>query len=284
MSAAGPQPEALGLIAGMGSFPLDIARSARERGRSVVAVAFHEHTDPRIEAAASQVTWLHPGEVAAVVATLRSAGVRDAVLAGKVPKAALHADPAALRLDAEADRLIGGLGDRGDASILSAVADHLERRGIHLLAQAELVPELLAGEGPLGRTRPTAAQRADIAFGWPIAKAVAGLDVGQTVVVKDRSVIAVEAIEGTDAAIARAGAIAAGACAVKVARPGQDPRFDLPAIGPATLRALIAAGASALACEAGRTVVLDREALVAAADAHGIALVGVAGDRLPEPS
>ena len=188
MGAAGP--EALGLIAGMGSFPVDIARSARQRGRSVVAVAFHEHTDPRIEAVATTVTWLYPGEVGAVVAALRSAGVRDAVMAGKVPKAALDARPQALRLDGDAREILRGLCDRGDASLLAAVAEHLERRGIHLLAQAELVPELLAGEGLLGCTRPTAAQRADIAFAWPIAKRVAGLDIGQTVVVKDRCVLA----------------------------------------------------------------------------------------------
>jgi len=282
MPTAGP--EALGLIAGTGTFPLDIARSARRRGRDVIAIAFHRHTDPRIEAAASQVTWLHPGEVGAVVESLRSAGVRNAVMAGKVPKAALHASPETLRLDADAAGIIGGLSDRGDDSILTAVAEHLERRGIHLLAQTELVPELLAGEGPLGRTRPTPAQQADIAFGWRIAKVVAGLDVGQTVVVKDRSVLAVEAIEGTDAAVRRGGAIAAGACVVKVARPGQDPRFDLPAIGRETARVLIAAGVSALAFEAGRTVVLDRAALVEAADAHGIALVGVAAEQFQEPA
>jgi DUF1009 family protein len=280
MSATGPG--ALGLIAGTGTFPLDIARSARRRGRNVVAVAFHRHTDPRIEAAVSAVTWLHPGEVTAAVEALRSAGVRDAVMAGKVPKAALYGGPDGLRLDAEAARIIGRLSARGDVSLLTAVADHLESRGIHLLDQAELVPELLAGEGPLGRTRPTAAQEADVAFGWSIAKVVAGLDIGQTVIVKDRTVLAVEAIEGTDAAIRRAGGIASGACVVKVAGPKHDPRFDLPTIGSETARVLIAAGVAVLAFEAGRTVVLDREALVAAADARGIALVGVAPERLSE--
>jgi DUF1009 family protein len=282
MSSAGP--ETLGLIAGMGTFPLDIARSARRRGRNVVAIAFHRRTDPRIETAVSAVTWLHPGEVGAGVEALRSAGVRDAVMAGKVPKDALYASPDGLRLDAEAARIIGRLAARGDVSLLSAVADHLESRGIHLLDQTELVPELLAGEGPLGRTRPTAAQEADIAFAWPIAEVVAGLDIGQTVIAKDRTVLAVEAIEGTDAAILRAGGIASGACAVKVAGPKRDPRFDLPAIGPETARVLIAASVAALAFEAGRTVVLDRDALVEAADAHGIALVGVAAGRLPGPA
>jgi len=279
MPSAGP--EALGLIAGMGTFPLDIARSARRRGRNVVAIAFHRHTDPRIEAAVSAVTWLHPGEVGTAVEALCSAGVRDAVMAGKVPKAALCASPDGLRLDAQATRILGRLATRGDDSLLSALADHLESRGIQLLEQAELVPELLAGEGPLGRARPTAEQQADIAFGWPIAEVVAALDIGQTLVVKDRTVLAVEAIEGTDAAILRAGGIASGACVVKVAGPKRDPRFDLPAIGPETARALIAAGAAVLAFEAGRTVVLEREATVEAADAHGIALVGATAGRFP---
>jgi len=231
----------------------------------VVAVAFHGHTDARIEAAASQVTWLHPGEVTAAIEALLAAGVGDAVMAGKLPKAALFANPTSLVLDAE----------RGDDSLLRAVADHLESRGIHLLAQTELVPELLGGRGAMGRIRPTQELREQVAFAWPLAKAVARLDIGQTLVVKDGSVLAVEAIEGTDAAIRRGGALAAGACVVKVARPDHDSRFDLPAIGPETVKALVAARASLLAFEAGKTVVLDRDVLVREADRHEIALLGV---------
>jgi DUF1009 family protein len=268
-------PEALGLIAGAGAFPLVVARSARGRGQRVVAIAFPEHTDPRIEGEAAVVTWLRPGELGAAVGALRSAGARDAVMAGKVPKASLYAEGAALRLDTEARRLLRGVRDRRDDSLLRALADALHERGIRLLPQAQLVPELMAGEGPLGCTRPTPEQVADIAFGWPIAKALAGLDIGQTVVVKDRAVLAVEAIEGTDAAIRRGGAIGAGAAVVKVAKPDQDPRFDLPAIGLATVSTLVEVRASALAFEAERTVVLDREKLPELADAHGIALLGV---------
>lgn len=272
---AGAGSGVIGLIAGQGRFPLDIANAAERSGRNVVAVAFHGHTDARIEAAASQVAWLHPGEVGAAIEALRSAGVRDAVMAGKVPKAALAANPESLLLDAEASAIISRLVDRGDDSLLRALADHLESRGIHLLEQAELVPELLAGRGPMGRTRPTQEQWQQVAFAWPLARAVARLDIGQTLVVKNGSVLAVEAIEGTDAAISRAGALAPGACVVKVARPAQDPRFDLPAVGPETVKALVAARASLLAFEAGRTVVLDREALVGEADRHAITLVGV---------
>lgn len=267
--------DALGLIAGQGSFPLIVARQARRRGRAVVSVAFHEHTDPRIEADSSGVTWLHPGEVAAGIAALRGAGVRDAVMAGKIPKAALIARPNALRLDGEARALLAGVATRADAALLSALALHLESRGIHLIEQTRLVPELLAGVGPLGRVVPDTACRADIAHGVPIALALAQLDVGQTLVVKDRAVVAVEAIDGTDATILRGGRLARGSSVIKVAGGRADPRFDLPAVGPETVRVARRAGVAAIAFEAGRTVVLERDVAIAAADAAGIALVGV---------
>ena len=265
----------LGLIAGGGAFPLDVARSARRQGWDVVAIAFHDHTDPALDETAA-VSWFHPGEVGAALTVLRGAGVRDAVMAGKLPKATLHARADVARLDDTARALLASTDARSDAALLNLVADFLGRSGIRLLPQTALVPELLAVEGLLGRRRPTPAESADIAFGSRVAKAIASLGIGQTVVVKDGCVLAVEAIDGTDATIERAGRIAAGGCVVKLAWPGQDPRFDLPAIGPETVRIAIAAGVAVLAFEAGRTVVLDRAAVVAAADAHDIALLGVA--------
>lgn len=278
-----PSVRVLGLIAGQGTFPLEVARSARTRGHRVVAVAFRDQTDPRIDHAAAEVTWLYPGEVMKGIGALRAAGVERAVMAGKVAKTALFEEPGALRLDARAAELMDRLPDRRDDSILGLVADFLAGQGIHLLGQAELVPEVLAGEGALGETRPTREQWADVAFGWPIAKQIAALDIGQTVVVKDRAVLALEAIEGTDAAIRRGSSFAHGACVVKVAKPRQDPRFDVPTIGLGTAAVLVEARVSLLAFEAGSTVVLDREALVREADAHGIALVGVDPEKLPAP-
>jgi len=269
---------ALGLIAGQGSLPIAVARSARAHGRRVAAIAFHGQTDPGI-ADGVEVTWLHPGEVAAALGALRAAGVREAVMVGKVPKARLLAEPAGLRPDAEALRLLASLRDRRDDSILGALADFLEEQGIRLLPQAELLPELVGGEGVLGRIEPSAAQRADVAFGLPLARVLAGLDIGQTIVVKDGTVLAVEAIEGTDAAIRRAGELAAGGCVIKVAKPSQDPRFDVPTIGPETLAAMRDARAALLAYEAGRTLVVDREPLVARADTLGIALLGVPAEE-----
>lgn len=267
----------LGLVAGQGALPLAVARGARRRGRPVAAVAFRGQTDPALEERA-RVTWLDVGDVGAALAALRDAGARDVVLAGKVPKTGLLSatgSAEALRPDPAGRRLLRGLGDHRDESILRAVAALFESQGLRLLAQAELVPELLAGKGPLGRRRPSAAQRRDLAAGFRLARTLAAHDVGQTVVVKDGAVLAVEAVEGTDAAIRRAGRFAAGACIVKVARPGQDPRFDLPTIGPDTLRAAFDAGASVLGFEAGRSLVLEAAALAREADARGIALVGL---------
>jgi hypothetical protein len=276
-STAGPASgEVLGLIAGQGVFPLEVARTARRRGVRVACVALRDQTRPEIEGAVESITWIYPGEVGAGLAAFRAAGVREVVMAGKVTKSDLFQNPDALRLDANAAGLMNDLTDRKDDTILGKLADFLETLGLRLLPQYALTPELLAEEGVLTHTRPTQAQRADIAFGFPIAKTIGDLDIGQTVVVKDRAVLAVEAIEGTDAAIRRAGAIAAGACAVKVAKPSQDPRFDVPTIGPGTVAVLAEARIAVLAIEAGATVVLERDAVVREADAHGIAIVAVA--------
>jgi DUF1009 family protein len=272
---SGDGAETLGLIAGQGSFPLDMARSARRAGHRVTCVAFRDRTDPRIDGEVDQVVWIHPGEVAVGVAAFKAAGVRNAVMAGKVPKADLIRDPGALRLDDRAADLMRQVDDQLDDTLLGKVADFLETIGIRLLPQASLVPELLGGEGLLGKVQPTVRHEADIAFGLPIAKKLGELDIGQTVVVKDRAVLAVEAIEGTDAALRRAGELAPGGVAVKVAKPRQDPRFDMPAIGLQTLEVLAEARIEVLAYEAGTTFVLERDELVRAADAHEIAVVGV---------
>jgi DUF1009 family protein len=269
------QGEVLGLIAGQGAFPLTVARAAREHGRELVCVAFRGLTDPAIDELLPQVHWIHLGEVLDGIRIFRSAGVGEAVMAGKVPKGLLFGDVSALRLDGRATALMGELRDRQDDTILGKVADFLAVSGVRLLPQWALAPELLVPAGPVGAVDLGPAQRADVAFGFPIAKRIGELDIGQTVVVKDGAVIAVEAIDGTDATIRRAGGIVSGTTVVKVAKPRQDPRFDVPAIGPDTVQCLVQADAAALAFEAGATVVLERAELVRLADAHGIAVVGV---------
>lgn len=265
----------LGLIAGQGAFPLEVARMAKQRGLRVACVALRNQARPEIADCVEQITWIHPGEVAAGLAAFRAAGVREVVMAGKVAKSDLFQNPDGLRMDERASDLMASLTDRKDDTILGKLADFLEAIGLRLLPQYALTPELLVGEGVLSATAPDAAQQADIDFGFPIAKTIGDLDIGQTVVVKDRAVIAVEAIEGTDAAIRRAGAIAPGACVVKVAKPSQDPRFDVPTIGPDTIAVLAEAKVAVLAFEADATVVLERDVVVREADAHGIVLVGV---------
>jgi UDP-2,3-diacylglucosamine hydrolase len=272
--------EVLGLIAGQGVFPLEVARNASQRGVRIACVALRDQTRPEIASAVESITWIYPGEVGAGLAAFRAAGVREVVMAGKVTKSDLFQNPDALRLDAKAEGLISDLSDRKDDTILGKLADFLETLGLHLLPQYALTPELLVAEGVLTQTQPSESQRADIAFGFPIAKTIGDLDIGQTVVVKDRAVLAVEAIEGTDAAIRRGGAIARGACVVKVAKPRQDPRFDVPTIGPGTVAVLAEARIAVLAIEAGATVVLEREAVVREADRYGIAIVAVAAGRL----
>jgi len=267
----------LGLIAGQGALPLEIARAARRRGRPLVALALRGFAAPELAGHAERIHWFAPGEVGAALRALEESGAREVVLAGKVPRAALFAGSGAapLALDARARAELAALSDRRDGSILARVVAGLEAAGLRVLPQAELVPELVAGPGPLGRVAPSEAQRRDIAAGIPVARALAGLDVGQTVVLKDGVVLAVEAIEGTDEAIQRGGGFAAEATVIKLARPEQDPRFDLPAVGPDTLDALLRVRARCLAVEAGRTLLLDREGLCQRADESGIALFGV---------
>ena len=273
-----PDAPVLGLIAGEGSLPLAAARGGRRAGHRLVAVAFHGRTDPALADEVDELHWIHPGEVLEGLAAFRRSGVSLAVMAGKVGKADLVQRPESLHLDATARHLLAELADRGDAAVLARVADFLSAAGIELLPQWALAPELRVGPGPLGKGSPTPSQQADIAYALPIAKAVAALDVGQTVVVKDRAVLAIEAIEGTDAALRRAGALASGGVAVKVSKPGQDPRFDVPAVGPRTLAVAAEAAIAVFAFEAAATLVLEREVLVREADAAGIAVLGVAMD------
>jgi DUF1009 family protein len=274
----------LGLIAGDGTFPREIAQAARRQGRSVAAVAFRDLTAPALEAEVSRLCWLRLGEVEPLFAFFRETGVADAVIVGKFSKTFLYRELGELRPDARALELLARLEDHRDDSILQLLVRALEEEGVRLAPQAELVPELLAEEGVLSRVRPTREQWRDIAFAWPIAKALGELGIGQSVVVQDRVLLAVEAIEGTDAAIRRAGQLGRpGACVVKVAKPHQDLRFDLPTIGADTLASAVAAQAAVLAFEAHHTVVLERSELVARADAEGVALVAV-GSAGPELS
>jgi DUF1009 family protein len=273
-----PDASPLALIAGAGRLPACIARSVRQSGRRVHAIALAQLSDPGVESEADSCEWLHLGEFGRMLASFAAAGVAEVALAGKVPKAFLWQRREAVKPDAQALAFLGALGDRNDGSLLGAIARLLEAEGFRLASQLALAADLVAKAGPIAGREPSAAERADIAFGFPIARALAGLDVGQSVVVQGRAVLALEAIEGTDAAIARGLALAERgrpACAVKVANPRQDPRFDVPTIGPETVRALAAGGGTALAIEAARSLVVERNELAREAERAGIAVVGV---------
>ena len=272
----------LGLVAGLGRLPFEVARGAQRAGRRVAAAALRGFADPALAAEVDALHWLYVGELGALLERLADEGAVEVVLAGLVPKEHLFSGSGLVRVDARAAALLGELRNRGDDAILRALGAALERAGFRLASQAEFASHLLAPEGPLGATRPSAGQLDDVAFAWPLAKAIGRLDIGQTVVVRERAVLAVEAIEGTDAALRRGGALArGGACAVKVWKPEQDPRLDYPTIGAATVETLRESGVALLAVEAGRTLVLERDAVVERADAAGICILGVpaAGPR-----
>ncbi len=266
-------PERLGLIAGYGSFPLELAASIRAQGIALHVVAVREETSASIEEYADSIQWLHVGQVGRMIRAFQQAGVTHAVMAGKVQKLHLFRN---FRPDMTAIRGLARLADRRDDTILNAVAALLAESGIELVSQLTYAGEMLAGQGRLMGSRPDDKALRDMEFGFRQARGIAALDIGQTVVVQDGAVLAVEAIEGTDDAIRRGGALGNGrAVVVKVAKPGQDTRFDVPAVGPDTLHAMHAAGCRALAVQAGLTLLLERARLAAEARRLRIPVVGL---------
>lgn len=263
--------EQLGIIAGGGPLPLLAAREARSRGLRVVGVAVEGEADRALEAAVDRLHRIRVGQLGALLRALKAEGVRDAIMVGRVPLTHLFSR---LRPDLQGALLLLQAPDlRGD-TILQALAARIERAGIRLHETTEFLQALLVPAGPVTRRRPTVRERRDIDFGRGIARQVAALGIGQTVVVKGGTTVAVESVEGTDAAIRRGGALAGGGVVVvKVARPDHDFRFDVPVVGPDTVSALKDAGATALALDAGRTFLLEREQVVRAAEAARIAIV-----------
>lgn len=267
----------VGLIAGSGRFPLLFAQNAQESGVRVIAVAHRGETAEEIERFAEEVTWVHVGQLGKIIRTFRNAHVRNAVMAGGIRKARLlsrfRPDPRGLALLARMKR-------RDDDYLLRGVAAELEREGIRVLESTLFLERIIPAEpGVLTRTEPGPEQWKDVRFGIPAAKTLGDLGIGQTLVLKAGVILAVEAIEGTDAAIRRGGGMVDGAVVVvKMSKPQQDLRFDVPAIGPGTVEVLKEVGGGVLAVERRRSILLDKEKLLAAADDAGIAVVAVAPD------
>ena len=266
-------PERIGLIAGNGLFPQLFAEAARKQGLNIVAVAHQGEADPQLGRFVDELHWVRLGQIDAIVRAFKKAGVQRAVMAGGIGR--VRALTAA-RPDLGAVRILAGLRSFRDVALLRAIALHFEREGIRIVAPTDYVKELLAPEGQLGGPPISQGQHKDIALGLEVATALGKVDVGQTVVVRNGHVLALEAVEGTDEAIRRGGKYGGqGAVIVKLSKPGQDERFDLPAVGTGTLATMKEVGALVLAVEAGRTILLEPDRIVADARKLGISVVGV---------
>ncbi len=264
----------IALIAGSGKFPLFLARAAKTNGIEVIAIAIRSAADREIEKIADKVYWVNIGQAKNLIDILLKEEIRYAVMAGKVNKAVIIKQ--ALRLDKEARSLLKKISDKRDDTILSAIAARFKDFGVTLMDSTFFLKNLMPKKGVLTKRKPSRQEIEDIKFGFPIAKNIGSLDIGQSVIVKQKAVIAVEAIEGTDEAIARAGSLAGkGTVVVKVSKPKQDMRFDVPVVGPETLKALKKAKSSALAIEADKVLVLEKESLIKGAEEAGITIVAV---------
>lgn len=265
-------PGRIGIIAGQGDFPLLIARAARAAGIEVVALAISGFASPEIDTAADRTEWVELGQVGRTLAILRENDVTAVAMAGRVPHASIfqyrHFDVRAMKLLAKA------VTRKADA-LLGVVTQELEAEGIRVLDSSLFLKSLMPLAGLLTPARPLDERElADADFGFPLARQIAGLDIGQTIVVKELVVVAVEGLEGTDECITRAGQLAGAGCVVvKVSKPGQDLRFDIPIVGRTTLKRMRDAGCSALVISAGESLLFDREEVLRIAAEADIAIV-----------
>lgn len=263
-------PTSLGIIAGNGSYPLLLAESARKQGvQRLCAVAFKRETDTAISGKVDQVDWVHIGQLTKLLDALKASGVKHAVMAGQITPTSLFS----VRMDSAMLALLSTLKTRNAQTIFGAVADQLRQIGVELLHAGSFMKDHMPTPGCLTRRTPTANEMADITLGMNVARATSQWEVGQTVVIKEGTVLAVEAFEGTDAAIQRAGKLGGTGCVVvKLAKSGHDMRFDIPVIGTRTIDTLKKIKAAALAIEAGRSILLERDNVIAGANAMNLAL------------
>ncbi|MBN1931220.1 MAG: UDP-2,3-diacylglucosamine diphosphatase LpxI [Desulfobacterales bacterium] len=263
----------IGLIAGGGQFPIIFAKAAQLKGFDVYAVAYLNEADAILENHVKSIEWMHLGQIKRLINFFKRHKIEQAVMMGGIKKTGMFSD---VKPDMKAIALIAGLVHTHDDGLLRAFAGILEKSGIQIKAATFLLPDLLAPTGCWTKRKPNRSDKADIKLGWNIAKEIGRLDIGQCVVVGGGSILAVEAIDGTDATILRGGKLGNGtAIVVKVCKPNQDMRFDIPAVGAQTIETMHAAGAKALAVEAGKAVVFDRKEMIALADQFGISIVAL---------
>jgi DUF1009 family protein len=266
--------ETYGLIAGNGRFPFLVLQSARQQNIDVVVAAIKEETFAEIETCGFPVHWLGLGELGKLIRLFRKAGIRKAIMAGQVKHVQIFGSSFP---DLTMIRMLAGLKQKNTDSLIGGVARVLEESGISLVDSTIFLKPHMAPAGALTRRGLNAGEQSDVDYARPVAQRIAAMDIGQTLVVRDRAVVAVEAMEGTDAVIRRAGELGnkKHLTVIKVSKPKQDMRFDIPVIGFSTLETMIESGATALVIDAHRTLVFDREQLVEAADRHDIAIVGM---------
>jgi DUF1009 family protein len=271
-----------GLIAGNGRFPFLVLEGARSQGIEMAVIALKEEASPELEQIAKRLHWVSLGELSKTIELLQQEGVTQAVMAGQVKHNKIFS---AIRPDWKLAKLLFSLPRKNTDALIGAVARVLEDEGIRLVDSTIFLKPLVPQPGVLTRRAPTEHEAEDIAYGIGVARQIAGMDIGQTVVIADRACVAVEAMEGTDETIARAARIAGGKplVVVKVSKPGQDMRFDVPVVGLPTIEQMKTAGATALAVDAGRTLLFDREKLIELADATGIAIEAIAVAATTEP-
>ncbi len=263
----------LGIIAGDGKFPAIIAEAAKKGGCTIIAVAHMDLTSTEIEKSADRIYWTKLGQLSELIDILKKEGVSEAILAGGVSKRLMFAN---IMPDMRALALLARLKDMKDDTILRAIAGELEKEGITVNEATSYVKSILADKGVFTKTAPTAEEWEDIQFGTNIAREIGRLDIGQCIIVKNRAVIAVEAVEGTDETILRGGRLAnGGAVVIKVCKPAQDRRFDLPTVGPTTIASMTETRTRVLAIEAGLTIMIEKEEMLRAADNSGISIVGI---------
>ncbi len=261
----------IGLIAGGGSFPLIVADSAKKKGLRVVAVAHRGETMQELDNNVDDITWIRLGQFGQLIKTFRKKGITRVLMAGGITKKRMFED---VRPDPKGLSVMGRLIFFHDDDILKAVAEELGKEGITVVSSTAFLPELLAPYGCLTRRKPNKEERTDIDCGWKIAKELGRLDIGHCVVVRNKTILAVEAIEGTDRTILRGGELAReNAVVVKISKPDQDLRFDLPAVGVKTIETMLSVNASALAIESGKTLIFEKQEMVRLADSNGITVV-----------
>ena len=261
-----------GLIAGNGDFPFLVLEGARKAGESLAVAAIKEETDKRIETAAETFEWIGIGQLGKMISFFKKAGVKQVIMAGQVKHVQLFSGAVP---DVRMLKMLWNLPRRNTVSLIGGIAAELEKDGIELIDSTFFLQDHLAPKGVLTKRAPNENELENIEYGLYIAGEIVRLDLGQTIVVRAKACVAIEAMEGTDETILRAGKLARGKLTViKVAKPDQDMRFDVPVVGPPTIEHMVTAGATCLSITAGKTLIIDREEMINAANRHKIAVVG----------